>query len=147
MSIVRVYSIVHIYIHRDTGHLHNYTFTGALGCLVNFSACEQETKQSLFYTLKRQATAQGKSLIYKGQQNTVCTSERLREQSACSWQAVGSEMMLVSHSPSQAPLTQRALQRNHKDYGYSACDGGRAGSQVPFTKWPFGPYSNHSWHR
>lgn len=81
MSIVHVYSMVHIYIHCDTGHLHNYTFTGALGCLVNFSACEQETKQSLFYTLKRQVAAQGKSLIYKGQQNTVCASERLR---ACS---------------------------------------------------------------
>lgn len=67
VSIVCVYSIVHIYIHCDTGRLHNYTFTGALGCLVNFSACEQQTKQSLFYVLKRQPTAQDKIFIYKGQ--------------------------------------------------------------------------------
>lgn len=44
------------------------------------------------------------SLIYKGQQNTVCTSERLREQSACSWQAVGSEMMLCLIAHHKLPL-------------------------------------------
>lgn len=67
VSIICVYSIVHIYIHCDTGrlhlHLHHYTFTGTLGCLVNFSACEhKKQKQSLSYILKR-LTAQDKLLI------------------------------------------------------------------------------------
>lgn len=53
VSIVCVYSIVHIYIHCDTGHLRHYTFTGTLGCLVNFSACEQgKKKKSHFFILK-----------------------------------------------------------------------------------------------
>lgn len=53
VSIVCVYSIVHIYIHCDTGHLHNYTFTGALGCLVNFSAFCLETIQDFIVGTNR----------------------------------------------------------------------------------------------
>lgn len=53
VSIVRVYSIVHIYIHCDTGHLHHYTFTGALGCLVNFSAFCLETIQDFIVGTNR----------------------------------------------------------------------------------------------
>lgn len=49
-----------------------------------------------FIPLKDKQTAQGKILICEGQQNTACTSERLREESVCSWQAVGSEMVFLS---------------------------------------------------
>lgn len=57
---------------------------------------DRKQNSHFFTPLKDKQQHKVRFSFIKGQQNIVCTSKRLREESVCSWQAVGSEMMLLS---------------------------------------------------